>query len=135
MASEVFDRICDQAFREYPLEMCGLIAGHIGDDGTVGTAVRYYPCHNLAASATLYTLDPGEHLSAELDAEADELDIIGVVHSHTHSEPFPSPTDIAQAPDPGWHYVIVSLKRDAPELRSYRIVGSEVAEEPVALEA
>ena len=46
-----------------------------------------------------------------------------MVHSHTHSEPYPSPTDVAQAPDPGWHYVIVSLKRDAPEVRSYRIVG------------
>ena len=47
-------------------------------------------------------------------------------HSHTHSEPYPSPTDVAQAPDPAWHYVIVSLKREAPETRSYRIVdGSD----------
>ena len=55
------------------------------------------------------------------------------MHSHTHSEPYPSPTDVAQAPDPGWHYVIVSLKRDAPELRSYRIVDGEISEEPVEL--
>ena len=38
-----------------------------------------------------------------------------MVHSHTHSEPYPSPTDVAQAPDPAWHYVIVSFKREAPE--------------------
>ena len=36
------------------------------------------------------------------------------MHSHTHTEAYPSPTDVAQAPDPGWHYVIVSLKREAP---------------------
>jgi hypothetical protein len=52
---------------------------------------------------------------------------IGVVHSHTHSEPYPSPTDVAQAPDPGWHYVIVSLKRGAPESRSYRIVDGTIS--------
>ncbi|MFM7045023.1 MAG: hypothetical protein ACKOYG_05665 [Ilumatobacteraceae bacterium] len=39
---------------------------------------------------------------------------------------------MAQAPDPGWHYVIVSLKREAPETRSYRIVDGQIAEEPVA---
>ena len=39
----------------------------------------------------------------------DDLDIVGVYHSHTHTEPYPSPTDVAQAPDPEWHYAIVSL--------------------------
>jgi hypothetical protein len=29
--------------------------------------------------------------------------------------------------------VIVSLKREAPELRSYRISGGEIGEEPVEL--
>ena len=54
-------------------------------------------------------------------------------HSHTHSEPYPSPTDVDQAPDPGWHYVIVSLKREAPETRSYRIVDGVISEERVAV--
>jgi len=69
------------------------------------------------------------------DREADDagLAIIGVFHSHTHSEPYPSPTDVEQAPDPEWHYVIVSLKRDAPETRSYRIVENRIAEERIAV--
>lgn len=124
-----FDAICDLAFREYPLEMCGLIAGEPGADH----AARFYPCRNVAESAKVYTVDPGDHLRAELDADDHDWEISGVVHSHTHSEPYPSPTDVTQAPDPGWHYVIVSLKRDAPELRSYRIVDGDVAEEPVHL--
>lgn len=127
----VFEEICAVAFREYPLEACGVIAGEPGS----GHARQFYPCRNAAASARVYTLDPRDHLRAELDAEDRGWEILGVVHSHTHSEPYPSPTDVAQAPDPGWHYVIVSLKRDAPELRSYRIVGGEIAEEPVELEA
>ena len=122
-----FDAICDRAFGEYPLEMCGLIAG------APEHAARFYPCRNAAESATLYTVDPKDFMRAEMDADDRDLEIVGVVHSHTHSEPYPSPTDIAQAPDPAWHYVIVSLKRDEPELRSYRIVDSGVTEELVEL--
>ena len=124
-----FDAICDLAFREYPLEMCGLIAGEPEADH----AVRFYPCHNDAESAKVYTIAPKDFMRAEKDADDRDWEINGVVHSHTHSEPYPSPTDVAQAPDPNWHYVIVSLKRDAPELRSYRIVDGEIAEEPVEL--
>ena len=124
-----FDAICDLAFREYPLEACGLIAGPDGSD----EANVFYACRNAAASAKLYAVEPADHLRAERDAEDRGWEIVGVVHSHTHTEPYPSPTDVAQAPDPGWHYVIVSLKRDAPELRSYRIVVGEITEEPVEL--
>jgi proteasome lid subunit RPN8/RPN11 len=127
-----FDAICDRAFREYPLEMCGLIAGPAAG-GAADHAATFYPCRNAAASAKLYTVDPHDHLRAEHDADDRDWEINGVVHSHTHSEPYPSPTDVAQAPDPAWHYVIVSLKRDAPELRSYRIVDGEITEEPVEL--
>jgi [CysO sulfur-carrier protein]-S-L-cysteine hydrolase len=93
----------------------------------------YVPCANVAASARVYSIDPREHLRAERAADDAGLEVIGVVHSHTHSEPYPSPTDVAQAPDPGWHYVIVSLKRGAPESRSYRIVDGGISEEPISV--
>jgi len=109
----------------YPEEMCGLLAGLPGEP----SAVRFYPCRNDAASARVYTVNPGDHLRAERDAESRGWEILGVVHSHTHSEPYPSPTDVAEAPDPGWHYVIVSVKREAPEIRSYRIIGDLISEE------
>lgn len=133
LARNVFDEICDLALREYPLEACGLIAGPLPGDAGVADAVRFYPCRNTAESAKYYTIDPKDHLRAEMDADDHDSEILGVVHSHTHSEPFPSPTDIAQAPVPEWHYAIVSLKREAPELRSYRIVGDQVTEEPVSI--
>lgn len=115
------------AYNGYPLEACGLLVG------TGHRISRFVPCTNEAASARIYTIPPRELLRAERAAEDDGLLVMGVFHSHTHSEPFPSPTDVAQAPDPGWHYVIVSLKRGAPETRSYRIVDGNVSEEPVAV--
>ena len=115
------------AYDGYPLEACGLLVGR-------GSRVtRFVACTNVAASAKVYTVDPLEHLRAERAADDEGLEVIGVVHSHTHSEPYPSPTDVAQAPDAAWHYVIVSLKREAPETRSYRIVDGAISEEPVAV--
>jgi proteasome lid subunit RPN8/RPN11 len=127
-------RLVGLALDEYPLEMCGLLAGPpaagggAGDRGSV-----FYPCTNVAASARVYTIDPKDHLRAEVDAEDRGWEINAVVHSHTHSDPYPSPTDVAAAPDPNWHYVIVSLKREAPEVGSYRIVDGQVSSEPITV--
>ena len=116
------------AFDGFPLEACGLIAG-------VGARVeRFYPCRNAAASAKLYEIDGRDYLRADRDAEDNGLALVGVMHSHTHTDAYPSPTDVAQAPDPEWHYVIVSLREAEPVLRSYRIVEGQISEEPVVVE-
>jgi proteasome lid subunit RPN8/RPN11 len=128
VTQDVHHAMVGQAYDGLPLEACGLLGGT-----GAGRATVFYPCANVAASSRVYTLDPRDHLRAERDAEARGLEIIGVFHSHTHSAAYPSPTDVAQAPDPTWHYVIVSLRAEAPVVRSYRIVDGAVAEEPIAL--
>ena len=112
-----------------PDEACGLLAGRPG----TGVVERCYPTRNVAESARVYTVDPRQHLEADRDAEAHGWEIIGVFHSHTHTAPYPSATDVAQAPDPSWHYVIVSLASPDPTLRSYLISDGEITEEPVAV--
>jgi proteasome lid subunit RPN8/RPN11 len=118
-----------QAYDGLPDEACGLLAGPAG----TATCTVFYPCRNAAESSRVYTVDPKDHLRADRDAEGRGLELIGVMHSHTHTEAYPSPTDVAQAPDPAWHYVIVSLRDDAPTLRSYRIVEGAIAEETVSV--
>lgn len=125
--ADVHAAMAEHVLAGYPLEACGLLVGRGGE------VVRFVPCTNTTRSARIYAIDPGEHLRAELAAERDGWEIIGVVHSHTHTEAYPSPTDVAQAPDPGWHYVIVTLRREVPETRSFRIVDGTITEEPVDL--
>lgn len=115
-----------------PDEACGLLVGRLRGDAAIVT--RFEPTDNEAASARVYTIPPLAHLRIERAAEAEGLSVVGVVHSHTHTEAYPSPTDVAQAPDPDWHYVIVSLRDDAPVTRSYRIVDGTITEEQVAVE-
>jgi len=117
------------AYDGLPDEACGLLAGPPGSS----RVTRFYPCRNAAESAKVYTIDPKDHLRADRDAEDRGLEIIGVMHSHTHTDAYPSPTDVAQAPDPGWHYVIVSLRAEEPTLRSYRIVDGTIDEEVVSV--
>ena len=89
---------------------------------------RFFPCRNIDQSARIYTIDPKDHLLAERIAEDAGLEIRGVMHSHTHTEAYPSPTDVAAAPDPDWHYLIVTLKREKPEMRTYRIQAGVISE-------
>ncbi len=112
-----------------PDEACGLLAG----DAEAGEVSICYPARNAAKSAKVYTVDPRDMLQADKDAESRGIEIIGVFHSHTHTDAYPSPTDVDQAPDPGWHYVIVSLRDTHPVVRSYTIVDGEVEEESVVV--
>lgn len=127
LPNTVVDEIVALAVECYPYEACGLLAGPAGG----GDVTRFYRCRNAAGSARVYTVDPLDHLRAERLAEAEGWEIIGVLHSHTHTPAFPSPTDVKQAPDHTWHYAIVSLAHDEPSLRSYRIDGDTVTEEPI----
>jgi proteasome lid subunit RPN8/RPN11 len=112
-----------------PDEACGLLAG----DARTGVVARCYPTRNAAASARVYTVDSRDLLHADRDAERDGLQLIGVFHSHTHTDAYPSPTDVDQAPDPEWHYVVVSLRDTHPVVRSYRIAGGRIDEESVVV--
>ncbi|MEI8051008.1 MAG: M67 family metallopeptidase [Actinomycetes bacterium] len=125
------DEMVAHALRGLPDEACGLLSG---DPSTSEVAV-IYPTDNIAASAKVYTVDPRAHLRADRDAEDQGFSIIGVFHSHTHTEAYPSPTDIIQAPDPTWHYVIISLREPMASVRSYRILDGEVTEEEIRIAA
>ncbi|NCZ87411.1 MAG: M67 family peptidase [Actinobacteria bacterium] len=132
ITTEIEQQIVAHARACKPQEMCGLLVGTASGDATTNAdtdrALEFHPCRNAAASAIVYTLDPKDYMRVEQSADERGLAVLGVVHSHTHTEAYPSPTDVAQAPDPNWNYAIVSLKYDPPRLRNFRIVAGEISE-------
>ena len=114
-----------------PDEACGLLVGPYGGD----EATHLFATANAAASAMVYEIDPKEMLKVDREAQALGADIMGVFHSHTHTDAYPSPTDVRQAVDPMWIYVIVSLRDEAPVLRAFRIRDETIAECQVELAA
>lgn len=118
------------AYDERPNEACGLLVGPVVGGPVV---TRFAQCENVATSSSLYEIGPKDLLRIDEQAADDELEVVGVMHSHTQTEPYPSPTDVAQAAhlDSRWHFVIVSLSQEMPRTRSYRIVGDEIVEEQI----
>jgi len=133
MSAAVHAEMVGHAVLGLPDEACGLFAGKFGSD----RVDRFYPMRNVAGSSRIYELDGQEMMAVERGADESGLAIIGVMHSHTHTTNYPSPTDIADAarfdPFGAWRFVIVSLKHPDPSLRSYRILDGEVTEERVAI--
>jgi proteasome lid subunit RPN8/RPN11 len=116
-----------------PDEACGLLVGR-------GRRVEVFvPCRNTDRSSRTFSIGPDGWRAADeaVDARPGEgRAVIGVVHSHTHTEAYPSPTDVDKAGSPllvGWHWVLVSLRPPAPVVRSYVIDGGNIVEEPVVL--
>jgi proteasome lid subunit RPN8/RPN11 len=70
------------AYDGLPDEACGLLVG----DPATGEAAAFFPCRNAAASSKVYALDPRDYMRVDREAERLGHEIIGVVHSHTHTE-------------------------------------------------
>lgn len=117
-----------------PDEACGMLAGPMDSDGEpTGEITAVYPCRNADASARTYTVEPRDLLRAMRDAESRGSELVGVWHSHTHTDAYPSPTDVRQAVDPAWLYVLVSLRHGEPTMRAYRIRDGVIAEVDVVV--
>jgi proteasome lid subunit RPN8/RPN11 len=122
--------IVGHAYDELPNEACGLLGGR-GDRAEV-----FVRCENHDHSSRTFTLGPDAWEKVDREIEGKGLQVLGVVHSHTHTEAYPSPTDIDQAGNPflaGWRWVLVSLRQDEPVVRSYVIEGETVTEEQIAV--
>lgn len=121
-----------------PYEACGLFAAKRGAaEQGAAEICQFYPMENAVASQMIYQLDGKENLEVEIRAEDAGLEIIGVMHSHTHTPAYPSPTDVADAsrfdPFGMMHFIIVSLEHEEPYLRSFKIKDGEISEEEVAV--
>ncbi len=84
--------------------------------------MRIIPCANAHETPTTrYRIDPREQLRAFREMDERGEDLVAIYHSHPASQPYPSPTDRAEAHYPEAVYVLVSLRTQTPELEAYRI--------------
>ena len=123
---DLLDEIVAHAREEAPNECCGLVGGR---DGLAASILRG---ENLHHSPLRFEIaNPLPLLNAIEDA-GEEL--VGIYHSHTRSEAYPSQTDVNLArfwPDPVW--LICSLAdAERPTVRAFAIRDGAVDE--VALE-
>ena len=136
ISRQIADTMVAHANEGLPNEACGLFAGKLIDAQDV-EVLKFFPMANAAESVEIYQLDPKEQMAVEKEANENGLDILGIMHSHTYTPAYPSPTDVEDAsnfdPFGGWHYILVSLQHETPDVRSYRIIDREITEEEVQL--
>jgi proteasome lid subunit RPN8/RPN11 len=133
--------IVAHALGGFPDEACGLLGGSastdLDADGLpIATVAAFVPTRNHDASSRTYSIGPEGFAAAEARFDPNGWWTVGVAHSHTHSEAWPSPTDVDKADNPlleGWHYVIVSLRDATPVLRSFLLSDRVIREERVVL--
>jgi proteasome lid subunit RPN8/RPN11 len=117
--------LVDHARGEYPNEMCGVIVGD-RPAGAGGVPLRWEPTRNQAASPLRYEIDPDDLLRLTVETENAGEEFWAIAHSHTHSPPRPSLTDVGLAFYPDAIYLLVSLAEDEPALAAWRIVDGEI---------
>ena len=125
----LLDEIVDHARDDAPNECCGMIAAQDG------RAVRVHRATNTAASPLRYELDGMEQYRIQTAIEDAGHELGAIYHSHTRSAPYPSQTDINLAFYPESLYVIVGVAGPEADVRAFRIVGGQVSEAELVLEA
>jgi proteasome lid subunit RPN8/RPN11 len=122
------DAAISHAREAAPAECCGVL---LGSDEVVTEARR---TRNRAIDQNRFLIDPEDHIDARREARARGLAVVGFYHSHPHSAPVPSPTDLEEASYPDHLYLIVGLSGDEPDARLYRLEAGRFLELPLKLE-
>ena len=113
---EIYQRMIEHAKQESPLECCGILSGK------AQTVERAFELQNAEKSPTRYSISPSEQLRVFEEMEKGSLEMIAIYHSHTHTIPFPSETDVKLAFYPDISSVIISLQDGKdPVVKAFQI--------------
>ncbi len=112
----IYDGIVEHAKKEWPLECCGILGGK------EEIVEKAFQLSNTEKSSIRYSMCPQEQLRVFEEMEKEPMEMIAIYHSHPHTIPFPSETDVKMAFYPEVSSIIISLKeRDNPVVKAFRI--------------
>lgn len=140
----LLDDVIAHAREEYDAECCGMIAFAPHEADGEPRATRVHRARNVFAAkpgghspsaripglaSKRFEIDGKEVLRTIDEFEEEDAELGAIYHSHTHTAPYPSQTDINFAAHwPGLEWVIVGLAGEEPEVRCYLIENGVVRE-------
>lgn len=117
LPEEIHQQIKDHGAAAYPYEGCGLLLGTAVDGKNIVTAIR--PLENVwpneEEKPVRFSIDPQAWQQVELEAMINDLDVIGIFHSHPDHPPVASPRDLQWASWPGYSYLITKIEKGEPQ--------------------
>lgn len=109
--AEAWKALREQAETAYPFEGCGLLLGPLSSGEK--TASRVVVLRNVLRDEGRgrfdFSFSPEEFMRAQMAAEKEDLDVVGIYHTHPDHPPRPSKTDESQPMLAGWISVIASV--------------------------
>ena len=91
LAQKEKDKLIAHAIEQQPSESCAMLFGKkVGDDWNVK---EVFLTQNMDNSQTNFTISPEELLKGYQVAQKNQLEVVGVFHSHPNSDAIPSNTD------------------------------------------
>jgi len=115
------DEMYRDALQSFPDECCGFFFGkEIGEERTV-TNILTVNNSKEGDKKRRFEIAPKDYLNAEKFADENELQLLGVYHSHPNHPAVPSEHDRIAA-QPFFSYVIISVKeRMIADIRSWQL--------------
>ncbi|MCB0034354.1 MAG: M67 family metallopeptidase [Anaerolineales bacterium] len=117
LSAEIHEQIKAHGAAAYPYEGCGLLLGTAVDGHNIVTAIR--PMANVwpheDEKPVRFSIDPQAWQQVELEAMINDLDVIGIFHSHPDHPPVASPRDLQWASWPGYSYLITKITQGEPQ--------------------
>ena len=125
ISKNLLDQIKSHGVESYPFEGCGLLLGHVEDGVNRVTAVR--PLANVwpveDEKRVRFRIAENDWRDVEMEAVLQELDVVGVFHSHPDHPAVASQRDLAWAAWPGYSYLITKIANGEPDQsRSWQLL-------------
>ena len=120
LENNVLNNLEKHAEADYPNECCGFLFGKDGDQRVV-TASRQTENKSDGHQRRRFQIDPKAYRDAEQFADENDLDFLGIYHSHPDHPAEPSEHDRAVAM-PLFSYIIISVQKGKTDvIRSWRL--------------
>jgi len=122
LSNEAQRTIVQDAVDTFPNECCGFLYGHEDNSGRrFITEAQEVKNAKDGDKRRRFEIAPHDYLEAEQYAEAHQLELLGVYHSHPNHPAIPSEHDRAAA-QPFFSYMIISVNDKEPgPIRSWRL--------------
>ncbi|OGS43440.1 MAG: hypothetical protein A2539_10675 [Elusimicrobia bacterium RIFOXYD2_FULL_34_15] len=125
--NEQINYIINHAKKEYPKEVCGIIAG------IVDNVKKIYRMKNVSEKPEIcYFMDAKEQFKIFKKIRKQSFELLGIYHSHTNSKAYPSLRDVEMAYYDNVVYLIVSLENfNNPKIKAYKILNKKIKEQNI----
>jgi proteasome lid subunit RPN8/RPN11 len=122
-----YDAIRKHGEETYPYECCGVLLGHVEDDGTRTVTSTARAGNTRTDSAhNRYNIDPKDLIRIQREGRDRGEDILGFYHSHPDHPAQWSSTDLSEAHWFACSYVITSVEKGKAVLtNSFELTGSD----------